>query len=276
MFVPWKPLLRWTVACAVVLLLTAMVFVGPANGAAASFLRPLLRFSQVVRNAATDTMDGLVAGRRLRSDLRELEAELAALEVELAEARHARLENEELRAILELPEPTSWRRIVAPVIARNPAEWRRGFRIGKGTRDGVTLGAVVMERKNVLGRVIRVHRTTAIVATVADPACRLSVRVRGTDAVGLMGGVRRIAAGGLPQCLVTYLPRDTDYRRGQVVQTTGLGETIPGGLTVGRVVPWSDDHTADIRDNSYAQLAVAPLADFGRIRFVTLLCHPTP
>ena len=218
MFVPWKPVLRWTLACAVALLLTAMIFVGTANGAASAFLRPLLRFTQVVRNAAADTMGGLVAGRRLRSDLRDLEAELAALEVKLAEARHARLENEELRAILELPEPTAWRRIVAPVIGRDPAEWRRGFRIGKGTRDGVTLGAVVMERTHVLGRVIRVHRTTATVATVADPACRLSVRVRGTDAVGLMGGVRRIADGGLPQCILTYLPRDTDYRRGQVVQ----------------------------------------------------------
>lgn len=271
MFVPWKPVLRWALACAVLLLLAAMIFVGPANGAASSFLRPLLQFTQVIRNSLTDTMEGWVAGRRLRSDLRSLEAELTALELELAEARNAQAENEELRAVLELPAPPGWRRIVAPIIARNPVEWRRGFRIGKGTRDGIVLGAVVMEGTHVLGRVIQVNRTTATVATVADPACRLSVRVRGTDAVGLMGGVRRIAAGGLPQCIVTYLPRDTDYRRGQVVQTTGLSKTIPGGLTIGRVVPWSEEQRVDIRDNSYAQIAVAPLADFGRVRFVRVL-----
>ncbi|MFW5803041.1 MAG: rod shape-determining protein MreC, partial [Verrucomicrobiota bacterium] len=271
MFVPWKPVLRWILACTVVLLLAAMIFVGPVNGAASSFLRPLLQFTQVVRNRLSETMEGLVAGRRLRSDLRRLEAELAVLELELGEARQARAENEKLRAILDLPAAPEWRRIVAPVIARDPVEWRRGFRIGKGTRDGIALGAVVMERNNVIGRVIQVHRTTATVATVADPACRISVRVRGTDAVGLMGGVRRIAAGGLPQCIVTYLPRDADYRRGQVVQTTGLGETIPGGLTVGRVVPWSEQQLVDVRDNSYARIAVAPLADFGRVRFVSVL-----
>lgn len=276
MRVPWKIVLRWAATGGVVLLLLGMVFLRPVNGGASAFVRPLLQFSRTLGQGFGGALEGLFAGRELRAEVRNLEAQVAALELELAQENQARLENVELRAILDLPDPPAWRRVVAPIIGRDPAGWIRGFRIGRGTRDGLTLGAVALERTNVLGRVVQVHRTTAYVATVADPACRMSVRIRGTDAVGLLGGVHRIASGGLPQCRVTYLPRDTEYRLGQVVQTTGLGESIPGGLTVGRLVPWSGDAVADIRDNSYARVAVAPLADFGRIRFVTLLCPPAP
>lgn len=272
MVIAGKSVLRWTAGVAVLLLVLSMTFVRPANALAAALFRPFLLATGITQSEVATFFAGLLQGHRMRAERRELQSDVNALNVALAQSLEARAENAELRVALSLPDPAHWRRVVAPVIARDPAQWNRGFRIGKGEEHGVRVGSVVLQGTHVIGRVLEAARTSAYVATLADPACRLSVRVGGTDAVGVLGGVERLKSARVPLCLAIYLPRDEAYRRGNVVKTTALGGEIPGGVTIGRIVPWSETEVVDIQDNLYARALIEPFADFGHIHFVTVFC----
>lgn len=270
---PPRVTLRNIIAVTLALLVLGLALSPAGRNAASAFLRPLLGVVQHAKSALEAPFKDRFAADTRRKHVRELEAEISNLRLSLAAAEEARAQNLELRRILDLPEPVAWQRVVAPLLARDPSQWYQGFRLAKGRRHGVALGSVALRGTRVIGRVTGLSDTTCTVATLANPACQLSVRVRGTEAIGILGGTHG-QQDGTPRCLLTYLPRDAAYRPGLVVQTSGLGGTVPAGLTVGRVVPWNEETLAHMVGNSYVQLAVAPLADFSPMRFITLLCPP--
>jgi rod shape-determining protein MreC len=180
-------------------------------------------------------------------------------------------ENRELRGLLNLPLPPDWQRINAPVIAREPATWNLRFRLGKGANQGIALGSAVLVDGDVVGRITEVTPLTSMVTTVASPACRLSIRVKDAHALGVVVGYRRNRWFQEPLCLVDFLPRDRDYKRRMVVETSGLGEDIPAGLRLGYAVPWPDKKIAHVVDTAYAQLLVRPTANFEDFRYVAVV-----
>ncbi len=202
---------------------------------------------------------------------RQLATHIDEMELQLVRAEAVMRENRELRQMLALPMQPEWSRTVAMVIARDPATWHRRFRIDKGRADGVIPGAAVLEGTEVIGRVITVDAQSAMVATLADPICKLSVRLVDADAVGILGGRISQPWGADPVCLLDYLPRDAEYRPGMIVETSGLSQAIPAGLRVGRTMHWNADTTANIINSSYAQMRVRPTASFRDIRYVTVL-----
>ncbi len=269
------PVKKWlltmvvTFAVAIVLLLSLP---GIFSNTTAGFAQPFLSLSQKVDNVLRGVWRS-ATGTVMEHDayVRQLERENQELRLELARTENAIAENRELRKFHNIQPPPGWSLTVAPLIARDPVDWNRSFRIGGGRRDGIRVGGVVLANGCVVGRISSVGATSAAVITVADPACRLSVRVRGTTAVGVVRGLHLVRWYQKPLCLVDYLPRDVDYRHGQIVETSGLGGTVPAGLPLGRILPWSEQQTAHIMDSAYAQLSVEPLQPFDSIRHVFVL-----
>ncbi|MFA4945367.1 MAG: rod shape-determining protein MreC [Lentisphaeria bacterium] len=175
-----------------------------------------------------------------------------------------------------MPAPPAWRLAVAPVIARDPYTWNRRFRIGKGALHGITLGAAVLAGNQVIGRIHELSARSAVVATLADPACKLSVHLPGSNAVGILAGRADQHWHEPPFCLVTFLPRDADYQPGDYVLTSGLGDAVPAGLPVGRVMPFPDGASKRIASAAYAELLVRPGADFAGFRDVAVLVPLPP
>jgi len=205
-----------------------------------------------------------------RERLARLEKRTAELTVQRALLEEVMEENRELRRILELPLPPGWRRIAAPVIARDPYAWEQRFRIGRGAADGIRPGAVVLSGAAVIGQVLDVGRTTALVVTPADPAFRLSVRVPEAGGIGVLrGGVRR-RENGRPVVLLDYMLRDRPYKPGQRVVTSGLSQWAPGSLPVGTLTGVHGAAVEVVR-TLYAQAGVVLAADLSWRRFVTVL-----
>ena len=181
-------------------------------------------------------------------------------------------ENRELRALLDLPAPRGWRRVAATVVARDPVSWNRRFRIGRGTDSGIESGAVVLAGGHVVGRVSEVTAKTALVCTIADPTCRLSVRLPERNATGILSGRIDQHWTGVPLCRIEYLPRDRSYEVGEPVVTSGLGGTLPEGLSVGHLIPMADGRSAETVRSVYARARVRPAASFDWFHVVAVLC----
>ena len=243
--------------------IVALLCVDPLRHAVTGAMLPFLRAKTEVTARAellADRMVPLDGSERAR--LRYLERLVLQLQQQLRNSQNAQEENRELRLYQELPASTGWRLVVAPIIARDPVSWNRSFRLGKGTRHGLLAGAVVMAGNQVIGRIAEVTLNSALVLTLADPGCKLSVRLPSANAVGILAGREEQAWHAAPLCRITALPRDGDYHENEPVVTSGLGETTPAGLPVGRVVPWEDRSVIHIVDTAYVELLVQPGAEY--------------
>ena len=205
------------------------------------------------------------------AEARDLAAKLREAEAKLAETDALRRENNQLRLAQALPRRQGWRAVVAEVIARDPVTWNRGFRIGRGTENGVVVGSVVLNGRYVLGRVAHAGKASATVDTIGTPGCKLSVVLTDSGSVGVLWGKSREQWRGPPECTVNFLPKDVQAAEGELVVTSGLGGTVPDGLLVGRA-----SSAPKIREGTHASVAILPAASFRRVSFVTVLSPTTP
>ena len=245
-------------------LVGAAVFSPGVRNAATGCMRPFLALkaqtaAQVAASLTSAEQSRLESSKRVEQNLR----------VQIAAAKNAVAENTELRTYLHLSPPPVWRVVVAPVIARDPVTWNRRLRIGKGSADGLRVGAVALNGNQVIGRIAELTPHTALVVTIADTSCRLSVTVGLKNATGILHGRVDQKWQQAPVCMATYLPRDAVFAAGDVVVTSGLGGAVPAGLPVGRLIAWeADGRVSRITDSAYADLLIRPGADFGISRFV--------
>jgi len=243
----------------------------------AGFARPFLAGWATLQEEAGDRLQWMAPGRGPRQRARELEERVRELELALAQAESALEENRELRTFLRLPPPPRWQWVAARVIARDAVTWNRRFRIGRGSQDGVVVGAAVLAPDGaVVGRVTECTVATAVVTTIADPTCRLSVVIGGARVAGVLRGRHRQKWAQAPECVVDFLPRQGEYGAGEPVRTSGLGADIPGGLPVGAVIEGETGVVATVVDAAYARLRIRPRADLANIRYAAVLVRRQP
>ncbi len=213
-------------------------------------------------------LGGLIpGGQSTAEEARDLAAKLREAEAKLAETDAVRRENNELRLAMTLAPRPGWKAVVAEVIARDPVTWNRGFRIGRGSDDGIAVGNVVLNGRYVMGRVAEVGKASARVDTIGNRACKLSVVLADGSVVGVLWGRSQLHWREAPDCTVNFLPKDCQPAANELVLTSGLGGTVPDGLVVGRV-----SGRPVLQEGTHVSVDIQPAASFRRMSFVTVLC----
>jgi rod shape-determining protein MreC len=270
-----KLLLKSTLVATVAALVILWLFAQQAGRAGAgAFVGAFLQGEKKLEEAARlglSVVSPWTRGPGAR--IRDLEARLRSAEIRLAAGANLRRENAELRKLLNLPPIPGWNVIFADVIARDPLSWDRGFRIGRGRLHGIVPGSIVLAGPFVIGRVVECGERNAMVATVASRACRFGVVLERGRETGVLQGIGTRIQHAAPACVVEFLPKETVADPGDVVWTSGLGRSIPGGLVVGRVANRAGGKPAvEIIDGAYARVRIVPSADFDHLRVVAVVC----
>lgn len=168
------------------------------------------------------------------TDRRDLRAELARLETELAatqqDARFLELEVQRLEQVLQVRRAQSPGVVTtAPVIGGSVGADISRLIIGAGSRQGVTVDMPVTVPAGLVGIVTEVGPTSSVVRTVADPQSRVGVTVRGKGGQGvLMGDVGELLR-------VTRFEEDDPVEVGDLIETSSYGGLFPIGVLVGVV-----------------------------------------
>ena len=193
-----------------------------------------------------------------------LQAQVARLSVQVHHLQEAARENERLRQLLGArAELAPAEPLFAQVVATAPSPLFRSLRINRGSNDGVRLGAAVVAHAGVVGRIAAVGTHTADVMLLTDAnssadvlvqRSRARVRVRGR------GGDDGLAMDA------QYLERTADVEPGDVLLTSGLGNTFPKGLLVGRI-----EAVERRAFGLYQRAEVRPAVDFARLEEVFVL-----
>ncbi len=115
--------------------------------------------------------------------------------------------------------------IYSKVVLREIYQFYDEITIGKGTRDGIQDGDLVVNENGVVGVIKDAGNASSIVRLLTSPDMELSVKINGS--YGILTSVDKAL-------IVKNIKLDSEIKEGDLVYTSGL-TSIPGGIYVGKV-----------------------------------------
>lgn len=154
--------------------------------------------------------------------VQDIELRYAEAVAQLSELESLKKENLELRQFIgKTNSAEANKELVAPILAYGQPY------IGKGQRDGVHTGDLVLIAQILIGRVNEVSESQASV-TLFSSVSSLPILVQ-TES-----GVTGVLVGNGSQVIIKEIPQDAHLQVGERVTTVGQAE-VPTGLAVGRI-----------------------------------------
>lgn len=226
---------------------------GPAESGVAAVARPL-----------TGVPAWFEGRSRMKEDVARLEAENATLRRQLRTTNYGRNRLSEYEGLTRTAESLGYAVVPARVVAYGPAQsFSRTVTIDAGAASGISADMTVVNGDGLVGRVLRVTRSTATVLLIVDADSVVGGRVGDDMQVGFVRGTGAIAQNG--RLDLELVDQTIAPLKGDTVLTWGSGETAPyvSGVPIGRVT----GVFASVRDSSRT-VRVQPYVDFGSLDVV--------
>ena len=198
-------------------------------------------------------------------EVQRLERRVLELSLVAQQALATRTENNRLRELLGSRPRVSGQVLVTELIGVVPDPGKHRVLIDKGTADGVSVGAAVVDSQGLFGQVIEVSRASSVVLLVTDPTHATPVEVSRNNLRSIATGV-----GRYDWMELEAVPFSADIRRGDLVVSSGLGGRFPRGYPVGEVAEVERNPTA-----RFATVRVRPSAALNRSRHVLVVFPDT-
>jgi rod shape-determining protein MreC len=216
----------------------------------------------------SDTWNSIGELKALRSELDEARERLVEYERVSRNLTELRRENQVLREQLGFSEALSFRYISAQVIARDPGNQFSTIMVNRGSIHGMHQGMPVIAfhggLQGLVGRVVVVSLTTAIIQPITDPNSFVAARLQTSRFDGLVAGSQGVP-GLLTMSYVKKLALN-EVQYGELVITSGMGQLFPEGIHIGRV----REMTAKGYEASL-ELEVEPIVDFSRLEYAFII-----
>lgn len=176
-------------------------------------------------------------------------------------------ENTQLREQLSFFSSSTYPHIGADVVGKNIEPLGSTLIINIGENHGVLIGNPVIVRNGILiGTVIRVNKTTALVRLLNDNQSKIAATITNRDkSIGIIEGGYGISIR------MNFIPQNEELFVGDTVVTSGLSETIPKGLFIGTI--------ESIEKEAYQpfqEAVITPAVQLNKIDIVSVILTPTP
>lgn len=236
-----------------------------------SVLDPVAGFFSKGVTSVGDYFGAVRENRKLHEQIRELEAEKAALNLEIMQNKDKVDAYEELKAALSLLTTFEDKHILgAAVINRELGPLFDLFRVKAGRLDGVTVSSgetlpAVDQNIGLVGRVHSTELSSSKILPLIHEAFAVSAKVEGTYRASFrVRGDLELKEEGL--CLADLIAEGTPVRVGDRLVTSGESGVYPEGILIG--------HVTEIRRDSQGRTltcVVEPAVSFDDLRYVFIL-----
>ena len=193
---------------------------------------PFGEFFAGIGNGIQDFFQPIFHGRELQKeneDLQKLVDELTRRQADYDELKN---QNDLYRRFFSISDSNAdYTLEPATVIARVPDDPSGSFIINIGQSQGITSGMPVITENGLVGIVGRVSERYCRVLTLMDPAVNIGVLDSTTLDTGILTGDAAMSEDNTAR--LTYLRLQSEAAAGDLILTSGYGEQIPQGLTVG-------------------------------------------
>ena len=229
--------------------------------AASAVVEPVYRLANLP-GAGMRTLTVAFADRKLLTEQNQrLREDLLLANARLNRMAAVAEQNQRLKELLDTQHSLELNVQLARVVGVDLGAWQQRLVINLGARDGVKPGQPVIDAHGVIGQVVEVLPTTAVVMLVTDPAHAIPVVVE-------RSGLRTVAYGARDGSgmVLPNIPLAADVRPGDKLLTSGLGGRFPPGFPVGKV-----ESVGLGASGMFRAAQVQPAADIDRSEDVLLL-----
>lgn len=205
--------------------------------------------------------DNSASRNALQIENSRLRTERFLTQARLQKFRSLEAENARLRAILDAKALVPDQVRIAGIMGVDANPYRHTLIIDKGSDDGVYDGQAMVDSSGVVGQVIEADRFTAHAILISDPDHALPVEVN-------RNGLRTIAVGTgtLDRLDLPFLANNADIQEGDLLVTSGLGQTFPAGYPVAVVT-----QVTKLPQQPFAEVSAQPTAALDQVREVMLI-----
>jgi len=223
---------------------------GPPQSVASAAARPVARIP-----------DWFDSRSDLRDDVAALQSENAELKRELRTSDYGRNRLKQYEGLTQTAERLGYAIVPTRVIAMGEAQsFSRTVTIDAGSTSGLSPDMTVVNADGLVGRILRVTRSTATVLLIVDTGSVVGGRVGDSMQVGFVRGHGAIARTA--QLDMQLVDQSVSPQRGSSVLTWASGPDAPyvAGVPIGEV----SGVYASLRDSSRT-VRVKPYVDFGAL-----------
>jgi len=233
----------------------------PLRTAVATVLHPIERALRVPVDAWNGAGDYLTGLQRAVTGEAAARAELARQAERASRVEQLLVENNRLRALLDLRAGLSVKSQPAEVLYDAPDPFSRKAIIDRGQVQGIVLGAPVINEAGVLGQVTRVYPLSSEVTLLTDKDAAIPVLNTRTQSRSAAFGLA--TGSGLE---LRFMAGNADVQVGDTLQTSGVDGVYPPGLAVAKVIE------VDRKiDSGFAKVMLSPAAPPDGVRHVLVL-----
>lgn len=173
------------------------------------------------------TDERLSSQQTLLEKNREFEVRHLENRVQLQKLDIIEKENDRLRKLLGATPKTTERLLISEIINVDLDPYKQLILLNKGSSSDVYQGQPIIDALGVMGQVIHVGPMSSTAMLITDASHAIPVQINRT-------GLRAIAygSGKIDQLNLRYLPHNADIKVGDLLITSGLGETFPANFPV--------------------------------------------
>lgn len=199
--------------------------------------------------------------RSVRKQNRDLQDQVARLQMEQVQLRQDADQAKRLQALLDFKEKFIAKTVAAQVIGTSGSEQSRVIVIDKGSRDGVKPDMAVITPDGIVGKVKDVFPLSSQVLLINDHDSGAGVILEHSRLQGIVKGTP------LGELQINGIMSDEKVEAGEHIITSGGDRIYPKGFSVGTVINATPD-----RDNDPFQvIKIKPSADLSRLEEVIII-----
>ncbi|MBI5038033.1 MAG: rod shape-determining protein MreC [Candidatus Kerfeldbacteria bacterium] len=234
----------------------------PVENIVSTALRPIQEFlvtsSLKIQNISTYFTNL----ENLQKDNEQLREEIAALTNKNLKLQNTIDDADDIREQLEFINSNDIQTVNGKIIGRASDEYLRTVIINKGDADGIKIGNPVITGSGILyGRVIDTNRSISKVLLLNDNQSELSVIVSNdARSPGILKGQFGLSL------IMQLIPQSDTISIGDLVITSGLEESIPSDLLIGKI--------SEVRKQDgqlFQEATIEPLIDYQTVRVVSII-----
>ncbi len=197
------------------------------RGALSSVIYPLQYTIDLPIRLFYWTDERLSSQQTLLEKNREFEVRHLENRVQLQKLDIIEKENDRLRKLLGATPKTTERLLISEIINVDLDPYKQLILLNKGSNSDVYQGQPIIDALGVMGQVVHVGPMSSTAMLITDASHAIPVQIN-------RNGLRAIAygSGKIDQLNLRYLPHNVDIKEGDLLITSGLGETFPANFPV--------------------------------------------
>ena len=181
----------------------------------------------------------------------ELKKKIELLEKDRFDTLYLQTENNQLQEVLELDKTTSYSTVGAKIMLDKNSPYLNSVVINKGSNVGIKLGMPVLNKGNLVGRIVEVNYISSRILLLNDLNSKIPAVISPSGEQAILSGI------GQKNPTLEYLPDGFQNVDDLTVYTSGKDGVLFPGISIGKIIRDEDDES-----------------DGGRIR-VKLFSDPT-